>query len=138
MRIPNLLHPRSRDWDPVAVTRAFGEVLGECHIHSISFSQEPRCRIWRSSCTSRAVMADLYQLYREELHKRLDLEDRSPFEVLFLWKITWRRLPTGSFFSSRGMHLQLTCLAYGHEEKILEHILFMCQQVRQVWHLTGL
>lgn len=71
--ISDILLPDSRGWNLVIVTQVFENILG-MHVlfivSSIHASQD--VRVWRSSCTSRVVILDLYHLYREETLKSLD------------------------------------------------------------------
>lgn len=73
-----------------------------------------------SFCLPRAIMSDLYHLYREESQRSLHAGQIwrlsvQPRVSLFLWKVAWRQLPIRFFLITRGLHLSSTCPGCGHK-----------------------
>ena len=72
---------------------------------------------------------DIGWIWRIEVHPQVSL---------FLWKVTWRWLPTRYILRIRGMDIQPVYLVYCREEEIIEHILFLYLRAVQAWHLVGI
>lgn len=67
IRIYNLFHPNGKAWDPAIVAHLFREQQGE-HMRSMAIliHNNQDVRVYGSSYTSRAMMANLYRLYQRE------------------------------------------------------------------------
>ena len=71
--VSDLIQSKGRSWNEQLVTCFFGGQLVERIIaQTISIAGSLDVRVWWSSCTSRMVTRDLYDLYREESVGRLN------------------------------------------------------------------
>ncbi|XP_073114645.1 uncharacterized protein [Elaeis guineensis] len=92
-------------------------------------------RVWSSTCTSRAVTRDLYNVLRGEACRMINATwiwrlCVHPRIQLFLWKVAWRRLPTRTILHARGMDIPLLYPSRCAEEESLDYVLFLCLKAR--------
>lgn len=54
----------------------------------------------------------------------------------FWWKVVHNRLPVATQLNKRGVRVDSLCLMCGEEKETVNHVLFQCRVVREVWELA--
>lgn len=88
------------------------------------------------------LIRDLVELSRIVLDRRIQaawiwkVETHLKFK-LFIWKVTWDRLPIHMLLKTRGLEILMAYLACGLEDEFVEHALLRYPKVRLIWRMVG-
>lgn len=70
------------------------------------------------------------------LKERVWKVQKVPKIRVFIWKAMSSALPVAELINARGMNVDVRCQACGEEPESINHTLFGCHVVRQVWAMS--
>ncbi|XP_017700911.2 uncharacterized protein LOC108511681 [Phoenix dactylifera] len=115
LRVCDLLAPGRAEWDEARLRQLFGVHLAE-RIWSLPVPgcEGPDVRVWGTSCRASVRLEDLSRVIQQEHERGPDCiwiwrSGLHPRAALFLWKVTWDRLPTRAVLSRRGLEIPAEC-----------------------------